>query len=239
MPAALAVPERALAIGAHPDDAEFGAGATLGRWADSGTEITVVVVTDGSKGSWDATLDPAELAAQRRQEQHDAAKRLGIDRVVFLEEPDGELEYTLELRARLCLQVRMQRPDVVLTHDPWQRYQLHPDHRVTGLAALDGVVAARDALFYPDQGVPHHRPGALLLWSSDEPDHCEPASAAAIDRKVAALLCHASQAATTMGIADRSDRERRAFGSRISSWAEDAGAHFGVDLAEAFKRLTP
>jgi len=235
----LDVPERALAIGAHPDDAEFGAGATIARWADAGTEVTVVIVTDGSKGSWDAAVDPTELAAQRREEQHDAAKRLGIARVVFLDEPDGELEYTMDLRAKLCLQVRMQRPDVVLAHDPWQRYQLHPDHRVSGLVALDGVVAARDPLFYPDQGVPHHRPRAVLLWSSDDPDHVEPASTATIDRKVAALLCHSSQAATTMGNADRSERERRAFAARISSWAEDAGARFGIELAEPFKRLTP
>ena len=239
IPTALDAPERALAVGAHPDDAEFGAGATIARWADAGTEVTVVIVTDGAKGSWDPAIDPAELAAQRKEEQHDAAKRLGISRVVFFDEPDGELEYTMDLRAKLALQVRIQRPDVVLSHDPWQRYQLHPDHRITGLVALDGVVAARDPLFYPDQGVPHHRPNAVLLWSSEEPDHVEPATVAAIDRKVAALLCHGSQAATTMGIADHSDREREAFAARISSWAEEAGARFGLDLAEAFKRLTP
>ena len=235
----LTVPDRALAIGAHPDDAEFGAGATLARWADGGAEITAVIVTDGSKGTWDGDADPAEVAAQRREEQRAAAHRLGIARIVFLDEVDGELEYTMDLRYKLCLQVRKQQPDVVLTHDPWQRYQLHPDHRVTGLAALDGIIAARDPLFFPEQGVPHHRPKTILLWSSDDPDHAEPAPTAAIDRKIAALLCHTSQGRTTMDNADRSEAERVAFAGRVTSWAEEAGSRFGLTTAEAFKQLTP
>ena len=47
----LPIPERALAIGAHPDDIEFGAGGTLAAWAQAGCEVTVVVMTNGSKGS--------------------------------------------------------------------------------------------------------------------------------------------------------------------------------------------
>ena len=235
----LPVPERALTIGAHPDDAEFGAGATLSRWAGAGSELTAVIVTDGSKGSWDAATDPTELAARRRDEQNEAAHELGIARTVFLDEIDGELEYTLDLRHRLSLQIRTHQPDVVITHDPWQRYQLHPDHRITGLAALDAVVAAREPLFFPDQGVPHHRPAAILLWSSDEPDHAEPATPEAIDRKITALLCHTSQAETTMGIAARSATERDAFAAEVAAWAEEAGSRFGLASAEIFKRLTP
>ena len=74
---ALKVPARAMAIGAHPDDAEFGAGGTLSRWTSEGCEVLMLVVTDGSKGTWDRTLEPAELIGMRRDEQQRAAAVLG------------------------------------------------------------------------------------------------------------------------------------------------------------------
>lgn len=237
-PDPLDVPQRALAIGAHPDDIEFGAGGTLARWAGEGCAVTMLVVTDGSKGTWDPDRDPAELAQARRAEQAAAAATLGAGPVVHLDEVDGELQVSMRLRARLCREIRQAKPDVVLTHDPWQRYQLHPDHRATGTLALDGIVAARDPLFYPDQGVAPHRPKAVLLWSADAPDHAEPIDAS-IDTKIAALLCHSSQGTTTMGGAELGDAQRDAFAERVRSWAREAGDPFGIDMAERFKRLTP
>ena len=90
----IATPERALAIGAHPDDVEFGCGATLAKWAADGCQIFHLICTDGSKGTWDADVDPAELVTTRRREQRNAAQTLGAgaDSVVFLDWSDGELE---------------------------------------------------------------------------------------------------------------------------------------------------
>ncbi len=62
----LAVPQRALAVGAHPDDIEFGCGATLAKWADAGAHITMCVCTDGSKGTWDRDADLAALVPGAR-----------------------------------------------------------------------------------------------------------------------------------------------------------------------------
>ena len=62
----LATPARALAIGAHPDDIEFGAGATLAKWAADGCEVSLLICTDGSKGSWDPGADIGDLIAARR-----------------------------------------------------------------------------------------------------------------------------------------------------------------------------
>jgi LmbE family N-acetylglucosaminyl deacetylase len=138
----------------------------------------------------------------------------------------------------MCRQVRMKKPDVLLTHDPWQRYQLHPDHRATGTVALDGVVAARDPLFFPGQGLSPHRPGAVLLWSADAPDHAEPITTT-IEAKIAALLCHSSQGTTTMGDAHAGADQRAAFTTRIREWAASAGEAVGHEMAERFKRLTP
>jgi len=237
-PAPLDPPASALAIGAHPDDVEFGAGGTLARWAEAGTRVTMLVMTDGSKGSWDPNADPADLAARRTAEQQAAAAELGAARVLQAGHVDGELEYSMELRAQICRFIRTVRPEVVLSHDPWQRYQLHPDHRVTGMAVVDGVVAARDHLFFPEHGLDPHRPVALLLWFPDEPNHWEDVSGG-LDRKVAALLCHASQSAATMGGARDGEGERQAFVSRIENRAAEVGETPGLAAAEAFRRITP
>ncbi len=90
---------------------------------------------------------------------------------------------------------------MVLAHDPWRRYRLHPDHRTAGFLSLDAVVAARDPLFFPDIGPEPHRPRLILLWEADLPDHVEDADG--FDgTKIEALLCHRSQHQSTMGIDD-------------------------------------
>src|ERR1700691_2753809 len=89
----LATPASALAVGAHPDDIEFGCGATLAKWAAAGCKIALLVCTDGSKGTWDAETDPAGLVVTRQAEQRAAARALHADaEVVFFGWHDGELE---------------------------------------------------------------------------------------------------------------------------------------------------
>ena len=237
-PDQLPVPERAMGIGAHPDDIEFGAGGTLAKWAAAGTEVTMVIVTDGSKGTWDRGMDPHLLSAIRKDEALAAAKELGAARVIHLDHVDGELQYTMNLRAQICLQIRLQRPDVLLGHDPWQRYQLHPDHRVAGLATVDGVVAARDHLFFPDQGVAPHRPSALLLFAADQPDHWEDVDGW-LPAKTAALLRHSSQGATTMDGAHEDEDRAAAFRDRVVRRSTDVGGPVGLAAAEAFKLIRP
>lgn len=238
VPEPLAIPGRALAIGAHPDDIEFGCGGTLAGWVAAGCEVMMAIVTDGSKGSWDPTADPAKLSARRFEEQRAAADALGAATVVRLDYVDGELEYSMELRRRICEQIRLTKPDVLLSHDPWQRYQVHPDHRATGLGAVDGMVAARDPLFFPDMELAPHRPDAMLLWSADAPDYWQDIGGT-IDIKIEALLCHSSQGETTMGNAHSGGEARTAFEDRIRDWAARSGEPAGMDLAEAFKRLRP
>lgn len=236
--APLDTPRRALGIGAHPDDIEFGAGGTIANWTAAGCAVTMLIVTDGSKGTWDSDMASDALVATRKQEQLAAATALGITQVRHLDEIDGELEYSTRLRREMCRQIREVAPDVVLSHDPWQRYQLHPDHRATGWAVIDGVVSARDHLFYPEQGLDAHRPGALLLWSADEPNHWEDI-AETFDAKVSALLCHSSQGTTTMGGAEQNHDNRRAFVEKIRRWAHEQARPAGLEAAESFRRITP
>ena len=93
--------------------------------------------------------------------------------------------------------IRHVRPDVVLAHDPWKRYRIHPDHRAAGFLATDGIVAARDPHFFPEHDVDPWRPTALLLFEADDPDHVEDVTDWT-DPKLAALECHESQFETTM-----------------------------------------
>ena len=232
----LPTPARALAIGAHPDDVEFGCGATLAKWAGAGCEVSLLVCTDGSKGTWDPDADVADLVALRQAEQRAAAAELGATgEVVFLGRTDGELRSDDRSRAEVAAWIRQLRPEVLLGHDPWKRYRLHPDHRHAGWLCTDGVVAARDPHFYPEQPVPHHRPEALLLFEADEPDHVEDVDGF-VDAKLAALEQHRSQFVSTMGIdPDDAGEQLRSF--RAAQRAETAATGAGVGLAhgEAFR----
>ncbi|MEL7209763.1 MAG: PIG-L family deacetylase, partial [Actinomycetota bacterium] len=121
--------------------------------------------------------------------------------------------------------------------DPWKRWRLHPDHRAAGFLACDGIVGARDPHFFPEHGIRHHRPDALLLFETEEPDHVEDV-AGYEEAKVAALLAHESQFETTMEIGDEdTGEERRAFERRILDELAETGHPHGLTSAEAFKRL--
>lgn len=134
----LATPASALAVGAHPDDIDFGCGATLAKWAADGCVVNLLVCTDGSKGTWDPDADEVELVATRQNEQRAAAAALGATgEVGFLGYVDGELDSSLEQRAQVAWWIRKTKPSVVLGHDPWKRYRLHPDHRHAGLLVTD------------------------------------------------------------------------------------------------------
>jgi LmbE family N-acetylglucosaminyl deacetylase len=234
----LAAPARALAIGAHPDDIEFGCGGTLAKWAESGTEVHLLVLTDGAKGTWDEHDDLPTLVARREREARDAATVLARGTVHFLGLPDGELESGRTERELVCAALRRIRPDVVLGHDPWQRYRLHPDHRHAGWLTVDGIVAARDPHFFPGAGGAHHRPDRLLLFEADEPNHYERIDAT-VRTKIDALLCHRSQWRSTMGIEAESPDEAEhhaAFVERVTGAARVAELA-GRSLVEAFRRI--
>jgi LmbE family N-acetylglucosaminyl deacetylase len=234
----LPVPAVALAVGAHPDDVEFGCGATLAKWASQGCIVHHVVCTDGSKGTWDVRADTAALAQRRQAEQREAASRLSganAGEVRFLGKVDGELVDEVETRAAIALAIRELRPDVVLGHDPWKRYRLHPDHRVAGFLLCDAVVAARDPHFLRHQlvdGLRHHRPRALLLWEADEPNHAEHVEASIVT-KVHALEAHESQFESTMHAVD--DAALDAFRARVRTRLEGLGAAIGTGPVEVFR----
>jgi LmbE family N-acetylglucosaminyl deacetylase len=227
-------PNRALVAMAHPDDPEFTAGATIAQWTDAGVEVTYVIVTDGSKGTGDRTMTAERLSALREAEQRSAARHLGVEHVVFLGFPDGEIAPDLVLRHAITREIRRFKPDIVVTHDPGTLYTdtfiNHPDHRATGQAALDAVFpTARDPLSAPfllqQEGLEPHHVREVYLTGSRTPDTWVDI-APTFARKLAALREHASQIKDPDGLEGRL-RER----------AAGLAAGHGMELAEAFKKI--
>jgi len=232
----LPTPERVLAIGAHPDDIEFGCGATLAKWSAAGAHVTMCVLTDGAKGTWDRAADTAKLVEARTREQRAAAAVLGAQATVLLGFADGELRTDAAGIEALCRVIRDTRPDVVLAHDPWKQYRLHPDHGHAGHLAVAGIVNARDPHFFPEHGNAPHRPCTLLCFEPGRIDHVERVDGF-VERKIEALLAHRSQWRSTMGIADDPEREVAAFARGLRDEARADGVRAGVRAAEAFARI--
>jgi LmbE family N-acetylglucosaminyl deacetylase len=237
----LPTPESALVVAAHPDDAEFSAGATLAKWARAGTVVHHLVLTDGSKGTWDPDADQAGLVARRAEEQRAAAAALGATgECVLLGEVDGELAADHATRARVAEVIRRLRPAVVLGHDPWKRYRLHPDHHAAGRLCVEGIVAARDPFFHREQlatGLAPHRPDVLLLFEADEVDHLESVDDVDLAARIAALEAHRSQMATTHFYKVDADDPLAAFRAAQRDRLERTGAAHGLRMAEAFHRI--
>jgi LmbE family N-acetylglucosaminyl deacetylase len=220
--------KRAMVIFAHPDDAEVQCAGTVALWVADGRKVTYVVMTKGDKGTQDSSMSSEALVRLRQEEQLQAAQELGVQKVLFLENGDGELEVTLERRRGLTRIIREYQPEVVITHDPWMRYQLHPDHRASGTLALDAVISARDRLYFSEQieqGLKPCRVRRVLLFASDQPDYWVDIEKT-FAKKMKALGRHKSQVSQWPN-----------WEERFRKRAEDAGASRGLKLAEPFKRL--
>ncbi|MBF6589243.1 MAG: PIG-L family deacetylase [Ktedonobacterales bacterium] len=218
---------RVMVLFAHPDDAEFLCAGTVARLARDGYRLQYVLATSGDKGSDDPNATPERLIETRQAEQRAAARVLGVEEVTFLEHRDGEVEVNIPFRRELALVIRQGRPDVVMTFDPWQRYQIHPDHRAVGQTALDAVAAARDRMYYPDQLVgdlTEHRVHNVYFFATDHPNFYVDITTT-IETKIEALLTHVSQI------------RGREISDFIRARARQAGLEIGVEYAEAFHYL--
>lgn len=213
---------------AHPDDAELGSGGSIAQWIQEGHRVDYVICTSGDKGTKDYDVSPHKLADLREREQEEAAKVLGVNRVVFLRHKDGELEATMAFRNELATLIRSIQPHVIVTHDPWRHYFVHPDHRAVGTSVMDAVVSARDHLFLPylmAVGMDPHAPLEMLLTFPQEPDHFVDITDT-IDLKIEAIARHKSQVESSPE-----------WSQRVREWAETNGSKNGCKYAEIFKRV--
>lgn len=220
--------ERAMVIFAHPDDAEVQCAGTVARWTEDGKKVTYVVLTRGDKGTQDPKMTAENLGKIRQKEQLRAAEELGVEKVLFLDNGDGELEVTMERRRTLTRVLREHQPEVLVTHDPWMRYQLHPDHRASGTLTLDAMISARDRLYFPEQieqGLKPCRVRRVLLFASDQPDFWVDIGPT-MEKKIKALGHHQSQVTQWPN-----------WEEWLRMRGEKAGASQGLKFAEPFKLL--
>lgn len=218
---------RVMVVVAHPDDAEFSSAGTIAKFAGEGKHVVIVVCTSGDKGTDRRDISSPELAAMRESEQLEASKRLGVAETVFLRQGDGELIPDLNFREKIVREIRRHRPDILITHDPFRPYALHPDHRAVGITAVDSVYpTARDPLYFPQhlaEGLEPHKVAELWMYGSETPDTFIDISET-LGKKVHALKAHASQVGTGETLEKRM-RER----------AAEVGREQGFPMAEAFK----
>ena len=185
-----------LVISPHPDDVDFGASGSVARRVNEGKTAAYVICTSGDKGTGDRSMKPERLSQIRELEQRAAAAAIGVTDVVFLRHPDQGLEDSYEFRKQLVRLIRLYRPELVISCDPYRRYRWHRDHRITGQVVLDAVFPyARDHLAYPDlilDGVEPHSVPEVWLWGTEDPNLLVDISET-INLKLAALRCHESQ----------------------------------------------
>jgi LmbE family N-acetylglucosaminyl deacetylase len=192
--------ERALVVTAHPDDVDFGAAGTVATWTDQGIEVTYCIVTDGDAGARDPAMDRSALPAIRRAEQEAAAKEVGVTDLVWLGYPDGRLVATIELRRDIARVIRQVRPQRVVCQWPertWTSvFASHPDHMAAGEATMCAVYPdSRNPFSFPEllvEGLAPHVVDEVWVMSSSTPNTWVDVTDT-FDRKVAALLRHASQ----------------------------------------------
>lgn len=227
-------PQRVLVVTPHPDDAEVWCGGTVARWIKEGADVHYILCTDGGKGTDKPGVTSQELSATREQEQLDAAKVLGVTHVEMLHIPDGELEDTREFRKAIVRQIRLIRPEVVLTTEPYRRnFNWHRDHRIAGQVALDAVFPyARDHLHFmelwQDEGLEPHKTGTVLFWGAEQADTYIDIGES-LDIKIAAVQAHQTQ------MSGRTDAEIAGF---VKDWARGAGEQNRGGYAEAFRKVT-
>jgi LmbE family N-acetylglucosaminyl deacetylase len=222
-----------LVVTPHPDDAEGGCGANMAKWIkEAGTEVVVLMCTNGDKGTSDREMLPADLAAIREQEQRNASALLGVKDVVFLAYPDGTLENNMEFRGKVVREIRRHRPDIVFCIDPYRSVShTHRDHRMSGQVALDAAYTyAWSHLHFPEQitgeGLEPHRVKEAYLWGSEAPDVCVDIEHH-MDDKIDSLSKHASQMGGRM--VDRA--------ARMKNWASRSSERTGLPYAESFRRI--
>ena len=179
-------------FGAHPDDCDIRSAGTAAKWVAAGHRVRFVSVTNGDAGHHE--MGGGMLAMRRHAETQEVAKRLGIEYVV-LDNHDGELTPTLNVRQQIIAQIREVNADLVLGPRP---NDYHPDHRYTGVLLGDAAFMVTVPNVRPD--VPSLRKNPVFLYYQDhfqKPNVFTPDIVVDItdtyEKKIDALDAHVSQ----------------------------------------------
>lgn len=182
---------RAMMIGAHPDDCDFRCGGLALKYAKAGHKVKYLAMVNGCGGHHE--MEPAAIAARRKQETQNVAKLAGIEYDVW-DHPDCELIADLETRKRLVREIRKFQPDIIFCSRP---NDYHADHRNASLLVQDASYLLVVPHFCPD--VPAMKKMPVIMYFYDHfqnpPFQADVAIRIddVIDEKFKMLACHESQ----------------------------------------------
>ncbi len=232
----------AMVIVAHPDDAEFGAAGTVATWVRDGWVVYYVICTDATGGGPDDATDVGPAARRnvsdtRKREQRAAGAVLGLKDVFFLDYPDGQLQPSIELRRDLVRLLRRYRPSRVICQSPDRTWtptlfigRFHADHLASGQASLAAIYPmSQNPWDFPElleEGLLPHKIAEIYIMGAPVVNYFVDVSEA-MNEKIRALLCHASQ---FIGRAEEIEKT-------VRTRSADVGAKYGVAFAEEFHRV--
>ena len=186
--------QRVLCVAAHPDDIEYGVSAAVAIWTSRGVEVSYLMLTRGEAGM-DSTR-PERTAILRSADEIAGAAQVGVDRVDFLDHPDGVLEYGVVLRRDITRTIRAVRPDVVCV-GTWEIEYVaglnQSDHRAAGLAAIDAVRDAGNRWVFTELAAEGLEPWSvrwLLVGGHTRPTHGVDVTGEPLERGIASLEAH-------------------------------------------------
>ncbi len=194
---------RVLCVVAHPDDVEYGTSSAVAAWTARGIDVGYLLLTRGEAGM-DASA-PERTGPLRVREQVAGSRAVGVQKVEFLEYPDGVLEYSMAMRRDIARVIRRDRPDAVVVGS-WEVEFVaglnQADHRVAGLAALDAVRDAGNRWVFPDllaDGLEPWSARWLLVSGDPQPTHGVDVTGEPLERGIASLEAHADYLAGIPG----------------------------------------
>jgi len=164
-----------VAVAAHPDDLEFGCSVMVRNLIQKGYIAFYIIATTGENGSKGEINSRSARIKIRRMEQLEAARKIGVKEVIFLNFRDGFLEYTENLRRKLTLLIKKLKPEIVFSFDPAnQQFNnlnlFHRDHRAIALATFDACFAARNEFIIPSK-YGTHSVQKIFFYGTDKPDY--------------------------------------------------------------------
>lgn len=226
-----------LVFNAHPDDTEIGCGGTVVKFAEEGNRVILVIMTNGEKGSSDNNNNFKKLISIRKKETQQAAEFMGVEKVVHLNYPDGELEDNKKIRGQVVKLIRIYRPDIIIVPDPtaifFDNYINHSDHRTAGWIVVNSLIPAGNWNFYRNQftiKIKPHNVSEIYFAVSREPNWAVDISGT-FEKKVKALSFHESQ------VNNSSPTPFVFFQTMLKNWAEESGKKHKMKYAEEFRRI--
>lgn len=196
----LSLIKRALLVVAHPDDIDYGSAGTVAVLTRAGIDVSYCLVTSGDAGGDNDGLTKEKRIEMREAEQSAAGRVVGVETIHYLRQPDGQIEFNLELREKITRVIRKEKPDLIITQSPKRRYDRifasHPDHLAVGEATLSAVYPdAQNPHAHPhllDEGYEPHQVKAVWIVADESPDTFVDITEV-MDIKLEALFQHESQ----------------------------------------------